>query len=124
MIPEDKTYMQYLKGLADGRSDRRPHAQELLTVIGRGDGHWAEAWKAINSGSEKNLFCPICCKCIQRVMPDRHPNCWCQTDICLFYRTPKRGDSKRNQSLCPICVSGQPFGSSELCLQHIAGTHS
>ncbi len=115
--------MQYLEGLRTC-PNRGANARELLTMIASGKGAWEISWRGTNKEPKKNLYCPICCKCVFRVIPDRHPNCWCQSRISLFYRLPKRDPKKGGQHLCPICVSGQPFGSAEQGLMHMADDHT
>ena len=96
LIPLDETYMQYLERLKATCPDRGPHATELLEMIASGKGSWEASWRSINTEASKNLYCPICFKCINRVIAARHPACWCQENIGLFYRLPNRSLAKRS----------------------------
>ena len=124
LIPLDETYMQYLERLKATCPDRGPHATELLEMIASGKGSWEAGWRSINTEASKNLYCPICFKCVFRVIPDRHPNCWCQNKISSFFKTPSRDKKKGGMHLCPICVSGHEFGSAKKVLVHMADKHS
>ena len=68
--------MEYLTRLRDG-PDNNPDAKLLLSMIKDGNGTWEKGWQSINNDSSKNLYCPICFKSMNRVLPDRHPACWC-----------------------------------------------
>jgi len=67
MKPADKSCMQNLYGLRDGRRNKAAHAQDLLIMIENGSGSWELGWCFVNKETQKKLYCPICFKCVNRV---------------------------------------------------------